>query len=123
MTRIERHGLDGIYPATVCPLSADLQIDEMALAAHISSLDQVRGIQGFLINGHAGENFLLTREEKRRVLDVARESVSDKTILVCGVNNESTAQAVDHARDVAAADGDAIMIFPPIPGPARPAWR
>jgi 4-hydroxy-tetrahydrodipicolinate synthase len=113
MKRIENYGLEGIYPATVCPLTADLQIDEVALAAHLSSLDRIAGIKGFLINGHAGENFLLAREEKRRVIEVVRQTVSDKTVLVCGVNAESTAQAVIQARDVAVAGGDAIMIFPP----------
>jgi len=113
MTRIERTGVEGIYPAIICPLSPCLQIDEAALTAHISSLDQVPGIKGFLVNGHAGENSVLTREEKRKVLDVSRKAVADDTILVCGVNAETTIEAVAHARDVASTGGDAIMIFPP----------
>lgn len=113
MTRIERNGLQGVYPAIVCPLSPDLQIDRSALITHISSLDRIPGIKGFLVNGHAGENFMLTREEKREVVEIARGCVSDDTILVCGVNAESTMETVQHAGDVASAGGDAIMVFPP----------
>lgn len=113
MTRIERIGIDGIYPAIVCPLSDDLQVDEAALAAHISSLDQVAGIKGFLVNGHAGENLTLARVEKCNVMKVARTSVSDDTLLICGVNSESTVQAQVDAQDAQSADADAIMIFPP----------
>ncbi len=113
MLRIEQYGVDGIYPATVCPLQSDLQIDEVALERHLASLDQASGIKGFLINGHAGENFLLSRQEKRRVIEVARRSVSKSKILVCGVNAEATAEAERQAGDVAAAGGDAIMVFPP----------
>ncbi|NQW00437.1 MAG: dihydrodipicolinate synthase family protein [Rhodospirillales bacterium] len=113
MTRIERLGINGIYPATVCPLNRDQEIDEQALVTHISGLDPISGIKGFLINGHAGENFLLTREEKRLVTRISRQSVSDDTILVCGVNSESSAEAVRYAEDAAAAGADALLIFPP----------
>jgi len=113
MTRIERLGLDGIYPAVVCPLSVDLQIDMAALEAHMAALDTVAGIKGFLVNGHAGENFLLSRDEQRQVVETARNAVSEDTLLVCGVNAESTAVAAEHARDAARAGGDAIMVFPP----------
>ena len=113
MTRIERLGLEGIYPAIICPMSDDFQIDEAELAAHISSLDCISGIRGFLVNGHAGENYMLSRDEKRRVLDISRSTVSDETVLVCGVNAESTLEAVAHAKDIEAAGGDAILVFPP----------
>lgn len=113
MTRIERLGVGGVYPAVICPLSPDFEINEPALAEHIKSLDQIPGVNGFLINGHAGENSTLTREEKLRVIEVARATVSEDTILVCGVNAESTDDAVAQARDVATGNGDAIMIFPP----------
>ena len=113
MTRIGQQQLEGIFPAIICPLKKNHKINETELAAHISSLDQIPGIRGFLVNGHAGENYLLTRNEKREVLEIARNAVSDKAILLCGVNAESSTEAALHAHDVKAAGGDAIMIFPP----------
>jgi 4-hydroxy-tetrahydrodipicolinate synthase len=113
MTKFEKQGLRGIFPATICPLNKDLEINEKELAAHISALDQISGVEGFLINGHAGENSLLSRGEKRRVTEITRQSVSDDTILISGVNSESSTKAAVHAEDAAAAGADAILIFPP----------
>ena len=52
----------GVHAATVCPMRPDFSIDETALARHVASVAKTSGIDGLLVNGHAGENFLLTRE-------------------------------------------------------------
>ena len=53
----------GVHAATVCPMKPDFSIDEAALACHVASVARTSGVEGLLINGHAGENFVLTREE------------------------------------------------------------
>ena len=52
--------LHGIHAATIVPMTPDFLIDEPALAAHIASVTSVPGINGLLVNGHAGENFVLS---------------------------------------------------------------
>lgn len=103
----------GIYTATICPMAASGAIDEAALAAHFVDAVATDGIVGVLINGHAGENFLLTREEKKRVVEIARAKIGERTILVCGINAESSLAAADHARDAEAAGADVLLVFPP----------
>jgi 4-hydroxy-tetrahydrodipicolinate synthase len=103
----------GIYVATICPLRSDGGIDEAALARHLDQAMAADGIVGVLINGHAGENFSLTREEKRRVTEIANRTIGDRAIIVCGLNTESSAEAAQHARDAEAAGADALMVFPP----------
>ncbi|CAN5693237.1 hypothetical protein BH11PSE13_BH11PSE13_36040 [soil metagenome] len=76
----------GIHAATVCPLLADGRIDEDTLAAHLSAVSRADGITGLLINGHAGENFMFGREDKRRVVEIARQAGPPHTLLVCGIN-------------------------------------
>ena len=104
---------NGIYPATVCPFGSDYAIDEEAIARHVSAMADVPGNVGVLCNGHAGENFVLGRDEKRRVVEVVVEAIGDRAIVVSGVNCEGTLAAVDHARDAAAAGADAVMVFAP----------
>jgi len=103
----------GIYTATICPLALDGSVDEAALARHLTDAVAADGIVGVLINGHAGENFTLSRAEKKRVVEIARETIGHKAILVCGINAESSLEAAEHARDAEAAGADVLLVFPP----------
>ena len=71
------------------------------------------GIAGLLINGHAGENWLLTRAETRRVIEVVREAVGPGVFLTSGVNAECSLVAAALAGDAEAAGADAVLVFPP----------
>lgn len=103
----------GVYAATVCPLDpTGRHLDEAALAQHLEEVAAVDGITGLLLNGHAGENFLLSRDEKRRVLQIARSHCAH-TVLVAGVNAESSYEAQAHAEDARQAGADALLLFPP----------
>lgn len=103
----------GIYAATPCPLRDDLAPDEPALAAHLDRLAGVRGLAGFLLNGHAGENATMPLPDQERTVAAAAEAVGGRALLVAGVNCEGSREAARHARAVEAAGADAIMVFPP----------
>jgi 4-hydroxy-tetrahydrodipicolinate synthase len=103
----------GIYAATVCPLLDDGRIDEPTLARHLEVNASVAGMKGLLINGHAGENFMLSREEKRRVTEIAFEVCGRTSVLVCGINAEDSLEAQRHVDDAKAAGADAVLVFPP----------
>lgn len=103
----------GIYVATLTPFLADGRIDEPRLAAHFRSYAEIPGIVGLLCNGHAGENFLLSREERRRVVEIAADAVGDRLIIVSGVVAEATEEAAEHAQDARDAGADSVLVFPP----------
>ncbi|WP_137179841.1 dihydrodipicolinate synthase family protein [Roseomonas sp. AR75] len=104
----------GIYPSTVLPMAgADFAPDWKAYARHTAHCVLRPGIAGVLMNGHAGENFVLSRAEKRRALEVAVETVGASRIVVAGVNAESSLEAAEEAREARAAGADAIMVFLP----------
>jgi 4-hydroxy-tetrahydrodipicolinate synthase len=101
----------GIFASTVCPMSPDGSIDVASLSAHLQRVSSAPGLRGLLINGHAGENAMLSAAECRQVVEVARECRG--TLLVAGVNAESSASAALLAGEAAAAGADAIMVFAP----------
>jgi len=103
----------GIYTATICPFAANGSIDEDTLARHLVDAVSADGIVGVLINGHAGENFMLSRAEKKRVVEIAHSTIGARAILVCGINAESSREAAGHARDAEEAGADALLVFPP----------
>ena len=104
---------EGIYPSTPCPLRPDLTFDEATFPALLEWLADTEGIAGFLVNGHAGENFLLDPSKQRRVVETAAATVGDRAIIVAGVNCESGLEAARLARDLEASGADAVMVFPP----------
>jgi 4-hydroxy-tetrahydrodipicolinate synthase len=103
----------GIHASTICPFGPDGAIDVPALARHLEDMAATPGMTGLLVNGHAGENFVLCREEKRRVVEIARQTVGRRLLIVAGVNAEDSREAARHAADAAQAGADALMIFPP----------
>ena len=113
MTETFVQRLTGIHAATVVPLRADFSMDEDALAAHIGAVTAVPGIRGLLINGHAGENFVLSLAEKRRVVEIARAVAPRECLLVSGVNHESSLEAAREAAELEAAGADGLLVFPP----------
>lgn len=106
------HPWHGIYPAILTPMRADFSIDDAAMAKHAAEV-LVDGITGVMCNGHAGENYMTSREEKRRVTEAVVGAIGKRAIVVSGVNAESSLDAAAQARDAEAAGADAIMIFAP----------
>ena len=103
----------GIYPSTVLPMRADFSPDWEAYAKHTAHCVMRPGIRGVLINGHAGENYVITRAEKRRAVEVTRATLDATKLIVAGVNAESSLEAAEEAREACAAGADAIMVFLP----------
>lgn len=105
--------LRGIHAATIVPMRSDFSVDEDALADHIASVTAVPGIAGLLVNGHAGENFVLTLAEKRRVVEIARASSPASCLIVSGVNHESSIEAATEGAEMERAGADGLLVFPP----------
>ncbi|MBS7544094.1 dihydrodipicolinate synthase family protein [Ancylobacter oerskovii] len=112
MLRSFNDRLAGIHAATIVPMRDDYSIDAEALKAHIRAVVAVRGVRGLLLNGHAGENFVLSRDEKCRVVALAREVAPD-VLIVSGVNSESSLEAAGEAAALEAAGADGLLVFPP----------
>lgn len=111
--RLDVPGLCGIQAATVCPMTQAGQIQETELAAHLTGISHAPGIRGLLLNGHAGEGHLLTPEERRLVLDIARSVAPSDSFLTAGVTSEATSAAAADAEAAAQAGANAVLVFPP----------
>ncbi len=113
MSQSVQQRLSGIHAATIVPMRDDFAIDEVALADHLAVVSRVPGIQGLLVNGHAGENFVLTAAEKRRVVEIARSSVPSGCLICSGINAESSLELAAEAQAAEAAGADVLLVFPP----------
>jgi len=107
---------DVCYAAVLLPFTPDLKIDEPAYRKFIQQFlksPNFRERGGLCINPEAGEIFTLTREEKRRVLEIAMEENSGAVPLIAGTWALATSEVVDTARDCKALGVDAIFVTPP----------
>lgn len=105
--------LRGSLPASLCPFRPDFSIDEDASAAHVRWLVEASKGGGIVCNGHAGEVASLTRQERKRVIEVAVREAKGRAPVVAGVYTDSTPEAIEFARDAEAAGANAILLFPP----------
>lgn len=104
------------YVAALLPLDESMKVDEQAFRRFIRHWadDSAFAAQGGLcINPEAGEIFYLTREEKRRVLEIAMEEAAGKLPVIAGTWALTTDEMVETARDAKAMGVDGIFVTPP----------
>ncbi|WP_125589988.1 dihydrodipicolinate synthase family protein [Companilactobacillus jidongensis] len=104
-----------IFPAISVPMNDDDSINEPEFRAYLRWLESFYddGIKGIVTNGHTGEITALSREERKRVTQIAAEEVGDKMTIVSGVSSENTKGAIETARDAKEAGADGILLMPP----------
>jgi 4-hydroxy-tetrahydrodipicolinate synthase len=104
--------LAGLIPAAVTPMRAGGEVIEDGLRHYIRWLLAFDGVRGLAVNMDTGEGPAMTREERRRVLEVYAEEVKDRLPVLAGIGAPSTAAAVQLARDARDAGASGLVIFP-----------
>jgi 4-hydroxy-tetrahydrodipicolinate synthase len=104
--------LRGLIPATVLPLDDAGRIDEAALRAYVRWLLGFEGLAALAANMDTGEGPHLSREERRRVLEIYAEEVAGRLPVLAGIAARYTDEAMELARDAQAAGADGIVVFP-----------
>lgn len=101
----------GIIPATVTPLTPDLDVAEDDLYSHIDNLSSTDGVVATIANAHSGECKMSPMEDKERVIEIHREASGDAMVF-SGIHGESTTMAIEEARRAEAAGAEALMPVP-----------
>jgi len=65
------------------------------------------------VNPEAGELFYLTRQERRRTLEIALEEVNGRVPVAAGVFGLTTKEIVESSRDMKDVGAQALFVFPP----------
>ena len=107
---------DRLYTAIMLPYDGKLKIDEPAFRRFIRYyLAEPRFLRqgGLCINPEAGEIFYLTRQEKRRVLEIAMEEAYGKVPIIAGTWAITTEETVETAKDAKALGAQGIFVTPP----------
>ena len=101
----------GVFPAVTTQMKRDESLDLDANARHLEALID-SGVTGIIMLGSLGENATLAPEEKRSVVRSALEAVSGRVPVLSGVVENSTAAAVQYARDMEKMGVQGLMVLP-----------
>ncbi|KAI1175525.1 hypothetical protein F4777DRAFT_321365 [Nemania sp. FL0916] len=71
------------------------------------------GLAGLVILGTNAETFLLTRDERKQLVQIARAAVGPDFPIMAGVGGHSTAQVLEFVRDAADAGANYALVLPP----------
>ena len=71
------------------------------------------GVDGFYVCGSTGEAFLLTMDERKRILEVVLDAVDGRGIVICHVGAIATDFAIELGKHAVGAGADAISSVPP----------
>jgi 4-hydroxy-tetrahydrodipicolinate synthase len=104
---------EGILPALVTPFTDDGKaVDEERLRVLVNHCIEL-GVHGVVPCGTTGEFINLTKEEKKRVIEIVVDEVNGRVPVVAGTGASGTDQAVEmtkYAKDIGA---DAALIVTP----------
>lgn len=104
--------IKGVLPALVTCFDEAGEFDENRQRAVVRSL-MARGIHGFYLTGSTGESFMMTPDERKKVVEVIMDEVKGAVPVIVHVGAISTKLSVELAVQAEAAGADAISSVPP----------
>jgi len=102
----------GLGTALVTPFRADGSLDEAALAKFVD-WQIAEGVQFLVPCGTTGENPTLTPDEHQRVVEIAVKTANGRVPVLAGAGNNSTARAVELARQAVDLGANGILTITP----------
>ncbi|KAF3069863.1 putative 4-hydroxy-2-oxoglutarate aldolase, mitochondrial [Daldinia childiae] len=87
-------------------------LDTESQATYYSYLSKT-GLAGLVILGTNAETFLLTREERKTLLETARKACGPSYPIMAGCGGHSTRQVLEFITDAAEAGANYVLVLPP----------
>lgn len=103
----------GLIPAMACPFTSNFAIDEPALRRHASWLATQPGVVAVMTNGHTGEVFSLTAQERARVTRIVADELRGRLPVISSIVCEGIPEAKEHAAMAREAGAKALDVMPP----------
>ena len=112
----------GVWAAIATPFTADDELDEAGLRHNMRHMTDVLHVDGIFCAGTMGEFWALTKEERKRVVEIVVEEARGKCKVIAHTGHHSPNETIDltrHAQEVGA--DFAIVINPYYPAASEDA--
>ncbi|KIY44120.1 aldolase [Fistulina hepatica ATCC 64428] len=112
----------GFYVPAVLFLQENEDLDVPSITAHVLRLAK-GGVTGIVIQGSNGEASHLTREERKRTIAIARQTLDDNgfgnVIIIAGTGTQSARETIDFCIDAEDAGASHALVISPSTWPAQ----
>ena len=112
MAKFNVKDIKGVIPALITPFDINENFDEKRMRNLVDHLLE-KGVDGLYLTGSTGEGFLMTPDERKKVVEVVVDQVQGRIPLIAHVGAIGTKISIDLAKQAADAGVDAISSVPP----------
>lgn len=103
----------GIWAAITTPFTPDFEVDEAGLRANMRHLTGTLHVDGVFCTGVMGEFWALTKEERKRIVEIVVDEARGKCGVIAQTGSHSAHETVELTRHAEAVGADfAIMMGP-----------
>ena len=103
----------GLYAALLVPFDEQGQVLEEGLKQIARNAIETEGMDGLYVNGSSGENFLISKEQKKQIFKIAKEAVSDDVKLIAQIGALDMNEAIELGKYATELGYDAISAVTP----------
>ena len=87
--------LKGLYAALLVPFDEHGQVKEEGLKQIAKNAIETEKLDGLYVNGSSGENFLISKEQKKQIFRVVKETVGDDVNLIAQIGSLDLNEAIE----------------------------
>lgn len=112
MANFKHTEIKGVIPALITPFDENENFDEVRMRKIVNWLIDEK-VDGFYLIGSTGEGFLMTPEERKKVVEVVVDEVNGRVPVIVHVGAISTKISIDLSKHAESVGADAISSVPP----------
>ena len=112
MPKFEANNLNGVMPAMITSFNKDESINKEGLRNIINHSINEK-VNGLYVTGSTGETFLMSPEEKKKVIDIIVEEVNGRVPVIAHIGSIGTKITTDLAEYATKAGVDGLSALPP----------
>ncbi|MDS3840659.1 N-acetylneuraminate lyase [Staphylococcus hominis] len=105
--------LKGLYAALLVPFDENGQVKEEGLKQIAKNAIEVEQLDGLYVNGSSGENFLISKEQKKKIFKVVKEAVGNDVKLIAQVGSLDLNEAIELGKYATNLGYDALSAVTP----------
>ncbi|MCI2899807.1 N-acetylneuraminate lyase [Staphylococcus hominis] len=105
--------LKGLYAALLIPFDENGQVKDEGLKQIAKNAIEVEQLDGLYVNGSSGENFLISKEQKKQIFKVVKEAVGNDVKLIAQVGSLDLNEAIELGKYATDLGYDALSAVTP----------